>query len=162
MCVLLLTSNAFPPFMLSWVIGSRRILKPRFLLAAFVDHFFPFWRRQFVANQDWYTCPQLFHWLCLKSIVRGFCERRILSGLISCVQVEAVVFVVLVTSRMPSGNLRFSDWIIDRFAEESQFKDETFFFYFTSSHHQMNLILCFPPLLYSHLKVGFSLKAKLS
>ena len=30
------------PCMLSWVIGSRRMLRPRFLLAAFVLHFFPF------------------------------------------------------------------------------------------------------------------------
>lgn len=30
------------PCMLSWVIGSRRILRPRFLLAAFVCHFLPF------------------------------------------------------------------------------------------------------------------------
>ena len=57
-----------------------------------------------------------------------------MSSLISCVDVEAVVFLVLVTSRVPSGNLRFSDWIINRFAGKGQFKDEMFFLLF----HQLS------------------------
>ena len=119
---LLMTSLASSPFMLSWVIGSRRILRPRFLLAAFVDHFFPSWRRKLVAIQDQLTCLQLFHWLRLKSTASwvGLGERGILSGFISGVLIEAIVFVVLVTSRVPSANCGFLNRFINWCAKDKR------------------------------------------
>ena len=46
-----------------------------------------------------------------------------MSVLISCVRVEASVFVVLVTSRVPASNLCFFNRIIDGLAEQKKIKD---------------------------------------
>ena len=67
--------------------------------------------------------------------MRGFRERRILSVLITCVIVEASVFVVFVTSRVPAGNLCFFKPIINGLAERKKIKDEIFFYYFV---HQLS------------------------
>ena len=65
--------------------------------------------------------------------MRGFRKGRVLSVLITGVRVEASVFVVLVTSRVPASNLCFFNRIIDGLAEQKTIKD-----YFNNFVHQLS------------------------
>ena len=100
------------PFMLSWVMGSRRILRPRFLLAAFVFHFLPSWDREIIkVGMSKQNFLYLSWRICLKVAVRCFSERRMIILFFIVSGKKTLVFVVLVTSCVPTSKAWFADLV---------------------------------------------------